>query len=109
LFTQAPPPGVASNTAERNARLPHQGLNGRLNDIIANAISSTGTLFELAGTANTNSVTTRQMAEYDRRINDMHSWLARRETSLFAMFSRMEVAMARSQQQMESLWMFGNQ
>jgi flagellar capping protein FliD len=109
LFTQPPPAGTATNTSQRNARLPQQGLNGRLNDIIANAISSTGSLFELAGTANTNSVTTRQMEEYDRRINDMHSWLARREMSLFAMFSRMEIAMARSQQQMESLWMFGNQ
>jgi flagellar capping protein FliD len=109
MFTQPPPAGVAVTTAERNARLPHQGLNGRLNDIIANAISTSGSLFEIAGAANTNNRLTQRMDDYDRRIADMHRRLARRETDLFAMFARMEVAMARSQQQMESLWMFGNQ
>jgi flagellar hook-associated protein 2 len=42
----------------------------------------------------------RQMASQDTRIENMMRWLERRESALFAQFSRMEQAMMQGQQQM---------
>jgi flagellar capping protein FliD len=114
LFTHSVPGGNTSTVAGRSALIPQEGLAQRLNHIIDNAISRTnGSITAIAGHANADAShqnrINRQMAEYDRRMTSMTQWLIRRENNLFAMFSRVEVAMAQSQQQMDSLWMFGNQ
>ncbi|MCL2500684.1 MAG: flagellar filament capping protein FliD [Defluviitaleaceae bacterium] len=114
LFTHSVPGGITSTVAGRSALIPQEGLAQRLNHIIDNAISRTnGSITAIAGFANADAShqnrLNRQMAEYDRRMENMTQWLIRRENNLYAMFSRVEIAMARSQQQMDSLWMFGNQ
>jgi flagellar hook-associated protein 2 len=113
LFTQTAE-GNTVTRAGRSALIPQEGLANRLNHIIDNATSRTnGTITEIAGMENSatahQSRISRQMAEYERRMEAMTQWLIRRENSLYVMFSRVEVAMAKSQQQMESLWMFGGQ
>jgi flagellar capping protein FliD len=112
LFTQMPPTGTALAVTgrERAQQMPQVGLALRMNYIIENAIGFDGTIRRQAGTeggidANDNALT-RRIRDYDRRIADMQSFLMRRETQFFAMFARMEGAMAQANAQMDSLWAF---
>jgi len=86
------------------------GLAFRLNFIIENATGLTGTLRDRVGIANGHDATTnrmsRQIQAYDSRLEQMQRWLQRRESHFFAMFARMEQAMAQSQAQMDSIFAF---
>jgi flagellar hook-associated protein 2 len=86
------------------------GLGMRMNHVIENAIGWDGTIRRQAGQeggtdANDNALT-RRIRDYDRRIADMQQFLLRRENQFFAMFARMESAMAQANAQMDSLWAF---
>jgi flagellar capping protein FliD len=110
MFTQSPM--AAGSQATRNARLadPRSGIATRVDDIISNAISINGSLFERAGreggVAATDNRMSRQIRDYDDRIFQMQQWLTRRENHFFMMFARMENAMAQANAQMDSLWAF---
>ena len=101
----------AVTNAERNARIPMNGIISRIDDIILNATHSVyGTISTRAGADNSGQdAMSRQIQNYDMRIEVMQRWLLRRENHYFAMFARMETAMAEANAQMDSLWMFGNQ
>jgi flagellar hook-associated protein 2 len=84
-------------------------LDGELNRYVSHIVTTSdrsrfGALDRRAGVVGSGlesqSTLSRQMAEHDRRINTMMTWLERRETQLFAQFSRMEQAMMQGQQQM---------
>ncbi|MCL2216192.1 MAG: flagellar filament capping protein FliD [Defluviitaleaceae bacterium] len=106
--TQADVP--VNTAAERNAAAPHLGVAWRLRNTIENAvITHNGPFRQRAGAISGDdgqSLMARQLRDYDQRIDRMQSWLIRRENHFFAMFARMEQAMAQSQAQMESLWAF---
>lgn len=125
LFAQSPiaaqdVPTSGINTLEsgsiiqRNARSPYVGIGWRLNDLINNvAIDFDSSLRQRAGVPNaidaTENTLSRQIRDYDRRIDQMQEWLIRRENHFFAMFARMEQAMAQSHQQMDALFAFAMQ
>jgi flagellar hook-associated protein 2 len=97
-----------SDHRARSARLPEQGLMARINDIVDLSTWVDGSLRVRAGLetgtdANSNTLSV-QIRRYDDQMAQMQRWLQRRETHFFAMFSRMEQAMAQSQAQMDSLW-----
>jgi len=95
----------------RTQRLGEQGIAMRMNDIVELATGRDGSIRSRVGQEGTvdtvNNVMSRQIREYDERIAQMQTWLVRRESHFFAMFNRMEQAMAQSHQQMDSLWAFG--
>ncbi|MCL2839920.1 MAG: flagellar filament capping protein FliD [Defluviitaleaceae bacterium] len=107
MFTRIPD-GPTTTNSERNAQMPNIGIAHRLNHIIENATGSTGSLRGRAGMEGgvdaTNNRMSQHIQQYDSRIAQMQQWLQRRESHFFAMFARMEQAMAQSQSQMESLW-----
>ena len=112
-FNMQPPVNqrYAGTPQARNARMGNQGVAHRLRDIIYNAIREGGSIYAHAGVVDRpgsmlNNRLQRQMSEYDRRIENMTRQLERRENQFFAMFARMEQAMMRSNQQMESIWSF---
>jgi len=112
LFTQMPPAGtaLAVNGRERAQQMPQVGIAMRMNYIVENAIGLNGSIRRQAGSeggvdANDNALT-RRIQDYDRRIADMQRFLLRRENSFFAMFARMENAMAQANAQMDSLFAF---
>lgn len=91
-----------------------QGLGDRLNSITGRAlsISVSGSLADRAGIPGLNDATnvmSRQLNDQERRIDNMLSWLERREEQLFAQFSRLEVAMMQANSQMmffeQMFWM----
>ena len=112
LFAR-PPQGSAIRPEQRNARREVVGVAFRLDDILANAIDPRGTLRnrvgQEGGTDDLQNPASRQIREYDDRIEQMQRWLLRRENHFFAMFARIEQAMAQANAQMDSLWMFGQQ
>jgi flagellar hook-associated protein 2 len=102
----------ASTNAQRSnpERVRNQGLGNRLNDIILNTVGATGSITTRAGTMGDNdhlSTMSRELRRMDNRMDDMNRWLQRRENHFFAMFARMEAAMAQSNSQMDALFMFG--
>lgn len=104
-------PSGTEGINDRNQRAAYIGLGFRLNDIIHNfAENRMGILQERAGTAgDTENIMSRQIRDYSRRIDQMQQFLVRRENQLFAMFARMEQAMAQAHQQMDALFSFGMQ
>jgi flagellar hook-associated protein 2 len=108
MFTR--PPGVQTTNAQRIEAMPEAGIAFRLNFIIENATGLTGSLRDRVGIANGHDATTnrmsRQIQAYDSRLEQMQRWLQRRESHFFAMFARMEQAMAQSQAQMDSIFAF---
>jgi len=115
LFTQMPPSGTALAVTgrERAQQMPQVGLGLRMNYIIENAIGLDGTIRRQAGIEGgvdaADNALTRRIQDYDRRIADMQRFLQRRENQFFAMFARMENAMAQANAQMDSLWAFAGQ
>jgi len=101
-FTDSTDPRVGS---ARNQWVNASGLAQRLNDVFNRATAPTsGTLSLRAGVAggalDTQNDMSRQISDQNRRIDNMLSWLERREDSLFRQFSRMEMAMMQAQSQM---------
>ncbi|MCL1845088.1 MAG: flagellar filament capping protein FliD, partial [Defluviitaleaceae bacterium] len=99
---------------ERRERAPIVGLGFRLDDVLNNAAEyRDGSLQRRAGYHSglnvTENMMTRQIRDYDRRISAMQQFLIRRENHFFAMFARMEQAMAQSHAQMDSLFAFMTQ
>ena len=85
------------------ASVNDMGLADRLSHVFNRATSaSSGTITRRAGTANNGGQDdmSRIIAADNRRIDNMLSWLQRREDSLFAQFSRMEAAMMQANSQM---------
>jgi flagellar hook-associated protein 2 len=82
------------------------GIGARLDTALNRYVTEwgTGELSDRAGIVGRpsqhNNAITRQIQDQDRRIDDMMNWLQRREAALFKQFSRLEVAMLQSQQQM---------
>jgi flagellar hook-associated protein 2 len=103
------PPPNESASARAAREYSQSGIAVRLRDFIMNVTGSNGVLTRIAGNEimPTNNRLSRQIADYDRRLDRMQDWLVRREAQLFRQFSLMEQAMARSHQQMDSLFMFG--
>jgi flagellar capping protein FliD len=102
---------TAINPAQRNARRAEQGIGPRLDDILANSFDPRGTIRNRVGVHGmldtVENPMSRQITEYNNRIDNMQRWLFRRENQFFTMFSRMEQAMAQANAQMDSLMMFG--
>jgi len=109
---------AATNANGDPIPLNERSIASRLDDTIRRYSPEFGTdgiLVQRAGRAGNNADTQSQLAqriaEQDRRIENTMRWLERRETQLFAQFSRMEQAMMQAQQQM-TFWdqiMFGAQ
>jgi len=100
--------------SERGNRFDVVGLGFRLDDILNTfAQDDRGPLRQRAGYANSmnasDNAISRQIRDYDRRIDTMQRWLGRRENHFFAMFARMEAAMAQSHAQMDALFAFAMQ
>ncbi|MCL1878189.1 MAG: flagellar filament capping protein FliD, partial [Defluviitaleaceae bacterium] len=99
---------------QRNINFRHVGLGFRIHellDTVANNVDSplqqrAGYHFGVNTSENTIS---RQIADYNRRIDAMQQFLIRRENHFFSMFARMEQAMAQSHAQMDSLFAFMTQ
>ncbi len=92
----------------KSKRMASQGLSERLNDIITDAIGSTGSITEKAGLkdhalSDLQSVISKDLRSQDKRINDMIRYLAKKENHYYEMFSRMEQAINQSNSQMSSL------
>lgn len=89
----------------RNQRLATEGLGDRINDIINWTAASGGTLYEKAGQAGVTIDTemSKKLKEQDDKISEMLTYLARRETYYYNMFSKLEAAMNESNSQMASL------
>ena len=104
---------TGSWSAQRNAeRSSFIGLGARINDILDNATHFDGSIRRQSGLSGVDqdaNPMSRQLQEYDRRLEQMQRWLVRRENHFFNMFARMEAAMAQANAQMDSLWMMGNQ
>jgi len=104
-------PFAGRDIARQNANAPHLGLGFRLEELLnvtANSVNSP--LRQRAGSStgedSTENIMTRQIRDYNRRIDEMQKHLIRRENHYFAMFARMEQAMAQSHAQMDSLFAF---
>jgi flagellar hook-associated protein 2 len=92
---------------ERNARMPHEGIAERLNDIIKNAVEFEGSIYNHAGIKGTayatNNTISRQLSDYDNKLDDMIKLLMKREDYYYQMFARMESAMAKADSQSSSI------
>ena len=100
-----------STQQERQDWLRDAGLGTRFGHLLTNAIGLQGEITRFAGVEHHPSTLhpsfsslSRNILEFDHRINDMQRWLNRRENQLFSMFARMERAMAQSQAQMDAIW-----
>jgi flagellar hook-associated protein 2 len=109
--------GVSALFTGVGAQGENQGVAARLDSALNTYITGhgTGRISDRAGIVGRpsegNNNMTRNVMEQDRRIDNMFRWLERRESQLFAQFSRLEMAMMQSQQQM-MFWdsvMFGSQ
>jgi len=84
------------------------GLGDRLNNIVDAAIGSDGTLTKKAGVEHRarslldNSLYKR-IKDYENRLSDLLTYLANKEDSYYAMFSRMEAAVTQANNQMTYL------
>jgi len=97
----------ASDKSQRNARLKSEGLAERLNDIINWSTSVGSALNTRAGIAGVASEKSSEMylkmKAQEEKISDMLTYLAKRETFYYQMFSKLEAAMNESNAQMASL------
>ena len=102
---------TVNNAAGRNARASQIGLASRLRDVIDNVANDPDSPLRRragapTGTDSTQNILSNQIRDYNQRIDRMQEFLIRRESTLFAMFARMEQAMAQSNQQMDALFAF---
>jgi len=97
----------STDKAQRNARLKSEGIAERLNDIITWATNTTSSLNVRAGIGGIASETSSDMYKkiraQEEKISDMLSYLAKRETYYYQMFSRLEASMSQSDSQMAFL------
>jgi flagellar hook-associated protein 2 len=104
----------ATDMANRGKRTSEIGIAQRLNDILNDAVrtssvgySSKGYLVEKAGTLNDASQVqnqiSKQLEQYDKKINELLERWYRQENAYYAMFARMETAMSKMQSQQNSL------
>jgi flagellar hook-associated protein 2 len=100
----------SGNNAERNRRMGQVGIAHRLNHIVENATGLDGSLRNRVGLEGGSDDGLNPMSlhirQYDQRIAQMQTWLQRRENHFFAMFARMEQAMAQSHAQLDALFSF---
>jgi flagellar hook-associated protein 2 len=96
-----------------NDRRQHVGVVHRLRDILHDTVENQDSIFRhrvgAPGWDDGQNILGRQIADYDQRIGRMEQFLIRRENHFFAMFARMEAAMAQSHAQMDALFAFGGQ
>ncbi|MFP4242073.1 MAG: flagellar filament capping protein FliD [Chitinispirillaceae bacterium] len=101
------------DTANQNERYNENGVANRLHDIFQDAVRTTrdsnsrkGTLVEKAGIENDstlfNNTLQKSVTQYDERINDLLERLYAQEDRYYAMFARMETAMAQLQNQSQT-------
>lgn len=94
------------DSANKAERYKESGLANRLLDIVNDAVrtkvdsrGSRGYLLMYAGQENTATASenslSKNIAEYDTRINTLMEYLADRESYYYSMFSRMETAMSK--------------
>jgi flagellar capping protein FliD len=100
-----------SDNAQRIANIPHIGVAFRIHELLHVVTESPeSALRRRAGTSSgidaSENIMTRQIQEYNRRIDQMQAFLVRRENHFYSMFARMEQAMAQSHAQMDSLFAF---
>jgi flagellar capping protein FliD len=107
---------LGNNASERNANIPHVGLGFRIDEFFHTLTQDLDSpLRRRAGSADgrgldaSENMMTRQIRDYNRRIDEMQAWLQRRENHFYAMFAKMEQAMAQSHAQMDSLFAFMQQ
>jgi len=106
--------GMPGGTPARHReRSQHVGVVNRLRDILHDTVEYPDNIFRqrvgAAGWDDGQNILGRQIADYDQRISRMEQFLIRRENHFFAMFARMEAAMAQSHAQMDALFAFGGQ
>lgn len=100
--------------ANVSERYKENGLGNRLYDIIQDAVRTTrdsngrkGSLVETAGLANDlsniTSVLSKKISEYDERITTLLDYLADKEKTYYAMFSRVETALSKLEAQSKQL------
>jgi flagellar hook-associated protein 2 len=103
-----------TDMANRGKRMAESGIAQRLNDVFNDAVrtsavgyGSKGYLIERAGMQNDGSVVdnviSRQVKQYDDRIQKLLERWYRQENAYYAMFARMETAMSKMQAQQNSL------
>jgi flagellar hook-associated protein 2 len=100
----------STTNAERNSRMGQVGIAHRLNHLIENATGLDGSLRGRVGLEGGSddglNPMSQHIRQYDQRIAQMQTWLQRRENHFFAMFARMEQAMAQSHAQLDALFSF---
>lgn len=106
LFTKSStiPYSDKKNSAER---MKTQGLAERLNDLVENAIGSSGTIAKKAGIKDTltegqNDMLKELTSQY-KKMTELRSYLARKEEYYYSMFSKMESAVSKSNNEMAYL------
>jgi flagellar hook-associated protein 2 len=100
-----------TNERLRAANVPYLGIAFRLDELLnVTSNSPDSPLRQRAGVAagidSSENMMSRQIQEYNRRIDQMQALLLRRENHYYSMFARMEQAMAQSNAQMDSLFAF---
>jgi flagellar hook-associated protein 2 len=91
-----------------NQRIASEGIAERMNDIINNAIGTSGSITKRAGMRGDtmlemSSTMYRTIRDQNDRIADMLIYLQEKETNYYQMFSRMEQAVTASNNQMAYL------
>ncbi len=110
LFTKGSSIGFSNspkNSGQLSQRLKEEGVAERVNDIIKTAIDQGGSIYEKAGIKGTSSELTCSMyKEIEKQaieLNNILSYLIDKENYYYQMFSRMESAMIKSDNQMSYL------
>jgi flagellar hook-associated protein 2 len=104
----------ATDLANRGKRTSEVGIAQRLNDLLGDATrtstvgyGSKGYLVEKAGALNDASQVqnqiTKQIEQYDKKIQTLLERWYRQENAYYAMFARMETAMSKMNAQQNSL------
>jgi flagellar hook-associated protein 2 len=103
LFTKS-----ADSSLTGSAKMNNQGVAERLNDLINQTIGASGTLTRKAGSAewpsmDRHNTLTNELRSQNDRIDNMLTQLQKKEEHYYMMFSKLEAAMMRADQQMASL------
>jgi flagellar hook-associated protein 2 len=107
LFTKSAPTGDEAESMTYKVRNSKTGIAARMTAIIDGAVGLNGSIRDKAGIENTSSAFDnslyRELSQYDRRLEDMMTYLQKREDYYYRMFARMEQAMAQSDSQTSAL------
>jgi flagellar hook-associated protein 2 len=104
---------AGTNLAQAQENVPHLGLGFRLDEFMNGFANSLDSPLRLRAGGNTGldvseNTMSRQIRDYNTRIEAMQKYLIRRENHYYAMFARMEQAMSKSNAQMDSLLSFAS-